>query len=49
MQSDGNKLMCNPELPGVSTLIHLSDETMNFTHFMGIRELLLRKMWQKQL
>ena len=35
MQSDGNKLMCNPELPVVSTLIHLSGKPMNFTPFCG--------------
>ena len=48
MQSDGNELICNPELPRVSTLIHLSDEPMNFIHFVEIRELLSGKIWQKQ-
>ena len=40
MQSEGNKLVCNPELLRVSTLIHLSDEPMNFNHSVEIRELL---------
>ena len=48
MQSEGNKLVCNPELLRVSTLIHLSDEPMNFHHFVEIRELLSGKIWQKQ-
>lgn len=48
MQSEGNKLVCNSELLRVSTLIHLSDEPMNFNHFVEIRELLSGKIWQKQ-